>query len=79
MVAPSAGSVTGVLRPGVCFGGGCRYTARYIDRVMQGALADGRVGPTAAAGVKEKMSPGGKTPQMEGSPPDKPYMINTKY
>lgn len=46
---------------------------------MQGALADGRVGPTAAAAVKEKMSPGGKAPQMEGSPPDMPYMINTKY
>lgn len=65
----------------------CRYTARYIDRVMQGALTDGRVGSTVAAVAKAlKPSDGGRqvSPAVQetssaGGSPQKPLMISSKY
>lgn len=60
-----------------------RYTARYIDRVMQGALTDSRVGSTVAAVAKAlKPSDGGRPLQetcSAGGSPQKPLMISTKY
>jgi len=65
----------------------CRYTARYIDRVMQGALADGagRLGPTVAAALKamEAPEPTGKGTKSGMAGPDpqtgRPELISTKY